>query len=444
MTLLGAPVGHHGYEAEVIQEKVTKVQEITSLLPDLKDPHTEFSLLRSCLSLPKIMFILRSVDTTAHRHLLAQFDLITREALNRILGAPLDDLSWRQAKLPVQHGGMGLRAAMDHGAAAYSTSFLQSQPMVKQLLNVTDDDELAPLNPAVLATLSIQLNEEVTEESLVGLTQKMVSNKVDLANKTLLAPKILEAGEREVARMASLSLPQAGAWLNCPPLPALGLHLRGPEFVVAAKFRLGMPVYDSAGSCPACGRQSDTMGDHGLVCGTGGERIARHNALRDALHDTAAATGLAPQKEGRALLPGNDRRPADILLPNWAGGRDAALDVTVVHPLQDAIRARAAAEPGYALIYAYNNKMRVTADLCDQQGIAFIPVVAESMGGWHKVAVEQLRKLGSALARHSGQEEGETINHLFTRASVLLQKGLSALLLNRIPGHPAPDIGGLQ
>ena len=27
-----------------------------------------------------------------------------------------------------------------------------------------------------------------------------------------------------------------------------------------------------------------------------------------------------------------------------------------------------------------------TAELCDQQGIAFIQVVAESMGGWHKVA----------------------------------------------------------
>ena len=135
---------------------------------------------------------------------------------------------------------------------------------------------------------------------------------------------------------------------------------------------------------------------------------------------------------------------AIILLSGWAGGRDAALDVTVVHPLQDATWARAAAEPGYALSYAYNNKMRVTADLCDQQGIAFIPVVAESMGGWHRVALEQLKKLGSALARHTGQEEGETVSHLMTRASVLLQKGLSALLLNRIPGHPAPDVGGVM
>ena len=273
ITLLGAPLGHHGYEEEVILEKVNKVQEITSLLPDLKDPHAEFCLLRSCLSLPKMMFILRTVDTTAHRHLLAQFDHITREALSRILGAPLNELQWRQSKLPVHLGGMGLRAAMDHGAAAYATSLLQSQPLISQLLNTTED-ELTPLSPAVMATLSIQLNEETTAETLTGLTQRMVSAKVDLANQTLLTPRILEAGEREVARLASLSLPQAGAWLNCPPLPALGLHLRGPEFVIAVKFRLGMPVYDFAGNCPACRRHSDVMGDHGMVCGTGGERIA--------------------------------------------------------------------------------------------------------------------------------------------------------------------------
>ena len=39
-----------------------------------------------------------------------------------------------------------------------------------------------------------------------------------------------------------------------------------------------------------------------------------------------------------------------------SGGRDAALDVTVVHPLQDATRARAAVEPGYALSYAYKQQ----------------------------------------------------------------------------------------
>ena len=61
-------------------------------------------------------------------------------------------------------------------------------------------------------------------ESLIGLTQRMVSTKVDLATRTLLTTRILEASDREVARMASLSLPQTGTWLNCPPLPALRLR----------------------------------------------------------------------------------------------------------------------------------------------------------------------------------------------------------------------------
>ena len=50
--------------------------------------------------------------------------------------------------------------------------------------------------------------------------------------------------------------------------------------------------------------------------------------MRDAVYETVAA-GLGPVREGRFLLPGTDRRPADVLVPNWAGGKDAAMDVKV-------------------------------------------------------------------------------------------------------------------
>ena len=62
-------------------------------------------------------------------------------------------------------------------------------------------------------------------------------------------------------------------------------------------------------------------------------------------------------KEGRALLPGTDKRPADKFIPHWAGGLDAALDVTVTHPLQDATRAGAATTAGFALNKAYDRKV---------------------------------------------------------------------------------------
>ena len=86
---------------------------------------------------------------------------------------------------------------------------------------------------------------------------------------------------------------------------------------------------------------------------------------------------------------------------------------------------------GSALDVAYNRKLKSAEELCRRQGLAFIPLAAESLGGWHRVAEAEVRKLGSALGRHTGQEEGEATSQLFQRLSILLMKGNSALFLNR-------------
>ena len=142
------------------------------------------------------------------------------------------------------------------------------------------------------------------------------------------------------------------------------------------------------------------------------------------------------------LLPGCDRRPADVLLPNWAQGRDAALDVTVVTPLQQETIALAATTPGHALTFAYERKIRGAEEACRRQGIAFIPLAAESFGGWHGAGEREVRKLGAALARHTGQDEGEAVHHLWGRLGVLLQRGNAAILGNRIPSFPPPHVDG--
>ena len=56
----------------------------------------------------------------------------------------------------------------------------------------------------------------------------------------------------------------------------------------------------------------------------------------------------------------------------------------------------------------------------------------------------QVKKMGSALARQTGQEESEAIRHLAQRLSVLLAKGNPALLLNRTPTFPSSDIDGQE
>jgi hypothetical protein len=60
----------------------------------------------------------------------------------------------------------------------------------------------------------------------------------------------------------------------------------------------------------------------------------------------------------------------------------------------------------------------------------------------HEVAVLELSRLASALARHTGQEEEEATRHLFGRFSVLLMQGNAALFSNRFPDHAEPEIDG--
>ena len=106
--------------------------------------------------------------------------------------------------------------------------------------------------------------------------------------------------------------------------------------------------------------------------------------------------------------------------------------------------AGAATTPGHALTFAYDRKVRGAEEDCRRQGIAFLPMAAESLGGWHGIAEREVRKLGAALARHTGQEEGEAIGHLWGRLGILLQRGNAAILGNRVPSYPAAAIDGMN
>ena len=92
----------------------------------------------------------------------------------------------------------------------------------------------------------------------------------------------------------------------------------------------------------------------------------------------------------------------------------------MVNPLQDCLVARAAATPGFAMDFQYGEKMDGAANACQQEGIKFLPIVAESFGGWHAVEEREIKKLIASKARHAGQEEADAIRHAFTRLSILI------------------------
>ena len=113
-------------------------------------------------------------------------------------------------------------------------------------------------------------------------------------------------------------------------------------------------------------------------------------------------------------------------------GLSTSMSITILALLSATLVRGASEVDGYALGGYFKRKVAKSGEPCRQQGISFIPLAADKLGGWHSVAIEQIQKLGRALARQSGEDEDKTIRHLFQKLSLLLMSGNSALLLNRV------------
>ena len=98
---------------------------------------------------------------------------------------------------------------------------------------------------------------------------------------------------------------------------------------------LGQPVFSSA-PCPLCEQTMDPLGDHPLCCNKSGDRITRHNRLRNLVFKLADTGLLAPELEKLGILGVTDktrRRPGDVSIKSWSFRRGLAIDVAVIHPL---------------------------------------------------------------------------------------------------------------
>ena len=108
----------------------------------------------------------------------------------------------------------------------------------------------------------------------------------------------------------------------------------------------------------------DAFGDHQVGCGGIGDRIHRHNSIRDALFSAAQSAALAPRKEVPSLNAGSSSCPADVYLPNWKRDQPAALEVTVISSLQQQTLSGAAISPGHVLRVGQMRKMNAHAESC--------------------------------------------------------------------------------
>ena len=247
---------------------------------------------------------------------------------------------------------------------------------------------------------------------------------------------------RTRALALSSALPHAGDWLNGVPSATLGLLLHYQEFRCCLRYWLGVPLHSSSYSCPECHGIADPHGDHQVGCDGNGDRISRHNAIRDVLFSAAKSDALAPSRE-MPYLPNSLSRPADILLPTWSRGRPAALDVHIISPLQQQIMGESASTPGHALQVGVHRKLTSHLSACHSAGVDFIPIMAEALGGQASDAIATIKSIGKAISLRAGpQVYTSCTKQLFHRVAITLWRGNACLWLHRLPTLP-PSVDGL-
>jgi hypothetical protein len=198
---------------------------------------------------------------------------------------------------------------------------------------------------------------------------------------------------RHKARLQSLTLSQAHAWLLAVPYKPF-LQLKPAEFQQATRYRLGSADHNEEQVGPAYRkfwRSQDPQdagfvyGDHSTQCHGGGSLHRRHDSLKVVLYTALRLGGYSPQLEPPHLIPGRLIRPGDVYVPVGDNGLGVAYDVTVVSPLLGPTLASTARNPGHAVTAAEQRKTSLYTSANASVDICFIPLAQETFGGWSDV-----------------------------------------------------------
>ena len=437
-------------------KRATKAQALLDSIAGLNDPQVALLLLRQCASFGKLVYSARSTKFDHHMSALSHFDTSVRACFDTFTGIHTSDSQWARATLPIRSGGIGLRSLSSHAAAAYLASRSACHSLCKDLdpqHTWEVEDVTSSAYAAVAHVNSVVAVEDRLQTSVPDkVQQKSISSSIDSASFSLL---VAEADPSCRAHLCLQKKKGAGACFVKPPTEKSESQINPELFVTMLKRRLRVPFTDGPFYCPFCDGVCDIYGDHALVCSGGGDRTKRHNLLRNCAASYAARAGLSPEMEKPGLLRprplmgaraenggapdargAGARRPADVYIPHLGTEGPTALDFAVTSGLRTCMLARSASDPSAATnSYAATKRSYLdTAQQCHDEGITFIPMVAEgASGGWGDDAERVWSKIARAICTTSGEDTSKVSADLYQSLSLILLREGARAVLRRLP-----------
>ena len=145
---------------------------------------------------------------------------------------------------------------------------------------------------------------------------------------------------------------------------------------------------------------------------------------------SAGLTAVVIEKKNQ--IDGSNAKPGDITVQQYHRGfASSAFDVTITHPLQQKYKEIAMEEAGMVAEEAHDRKLLKSLEVCQREGIHFVPLAWESTGGATETVHETIRKWTNMESARAGYPAKLIRRNLYSQISVSLQRSLAQAVIDR-------------
>ena len=138
--------------------------------------------------------------------------------------------------------------------------------------------------------------------------------------------------------------------------------------------------------------------------------------------------GFSARAEPCNQFPASHLRP-DIKVYNWANGRHAMLDVTIVDQMQTGILEKTKSNPKHILRVAEDYKKRKYHTACSEQNTVFIPLAFTAFGGFSPASNSFLTEVAQHLATITQRPYSRIVSEIRHHISTIIWSANSETLL---------------
>jgi hypothetical protein len=408
---LGGFVGEETERRQYVEKKVKGWVALTTKLADVAELQPQAAHTAYRLSLSAQWSYMLRVVPRARMELKPLEEVIATKFLPALMGGHVTERERAVFSLPARMGGMGVRDPSTE-AQSFETACAASSILVPAIKNGTPFD----------------VKEHKAQRHRASRAGKEKNQELDKA----LYDEVLQEWQT-TAPLQARALERArnfrtSSILTSIPLEATHTALTPMEFTDLMTVRYNRALVKVPATCdgPGCRGMLYTR-EHALSCKFGGQRIGRHNAIRDLLGSLCNEWKPGVISEP-IIATANERtgevtRIGDLVVRGvFAPQQDAYFDIRVTDT--DASSHRSTTVE--AVLRAQElEKRRKHGPACAQRRAHFVPFVMSVDGALGEEAEQFVCLLGEGLAAKRGKPLHETMHDIRLRLAVASARGTS-------------------